>query len=746
MSKTVTKVTSYISQNTRRSLLLTAACFALSRVSPAGDIHPFGVALFAVQFYTPSGMLLPALGVLFGSLGSGNAMLSSGIALCVLLLCGLWGGERFQRVETRLGCLMIAVFLGGFIPWANRGFVLYDLAVLLFSVFGAGLSGLAFTALRRHGGFLSRLMLAAVALLGFAGLFPPAFVSFAACLLTLVFASYTDPERSVLSGAVFGLSLGLALGQTADAVSILCLCGLTAALLANRGRVIGALGFLLTVSVFGIGVLSSPFKTVGVLSAFPACLIFCILPRTVDLRLRLLFSEVEEGGTQKLHRFLTHRVLETGDAFLRLAEVYRRIVSGSLPPTDLALFERVRENVCSNCTLNDVCWNRDKIRTQQQAATLIARLDEVGGVDKTDLNDRLRRRCPHTDEFVAALNHAYDLESRIRRHQRQNAVTCAQLSGQFKTVSAILCDLSEELSSEFVRYPSLEHQLYERLQKRGRRILGITVLKNRYNRYEVTVRRTPCHGAGDCAAITRIASRFLGVTLQKDPLACGKEECVLHLCEQERFSVLVGTAAAVKPDEDRCGDHHLVLPLRDGRFLLALSDGMGSGEAAAEESGAVIALLGSFLSAGFDCNQAVKLINSALLLRGGEEMFATIDMVLLDLFTGAADFVKIGSADSYIKSGSKLETIPSTSLPVGILEVPDIEHTRRRLRAGDFLALASDGLVEAFGGSEAFGRRLMKLDAKKSPKRLARELLDEAKGKNNPYPDDMTLILARITA
>jgi hypothetical protein len=40
----------------------------------------------------------------------------------------------------------------------------------------------------------------------------------------------------------------------------------------------------------------------------------------------------------------------------------------------------------------------------------------------------------------------------------------------------------------------------------------------------------------------------------------------------------------------------------------------------------------------------------------------------------------------------------------------------------------------------------MKLDAKKSPKRLARELLDEAKGKNNPYPDDMTLILARITA
>lgn len=748
MSKSAVSNMTRLSEGLRHSLVLAVCCFALSRITPLGDIRPFGIALFAVRFVSPSGMLLPALGVFLGSFGSRYDLLGTGIAVCVLFLCGIWGGERFRRVEVRMVCLAIAVFLGGFIPWATGGFVLYDLAVLLFSALSAGFSALAFSKIRLKGqaDFLSRLMVSVLFLMTVSGLLGAAFSGFLACLLTLVFAAYTDPERAVLSALSFGICLGFVSGAVADAVSVLTVGALVLSLLIVRGRAIGALGFLLTVSVFGLGVLGSPFKTPGFFHALPACALFCMVPHPLELRLRLLFAETEEGGGQKLHQFLNHRVLETGDAFLRLAEVYRSIVRTAGPQSDLTLFDRVRGNVCSNCTLTDVCWNRDVLRTQQQAYALLAKLDETGGVEKADLNDRLRRRCPHAEEFITALNHAYDLEAQLYRHRRQNASTCAQVAGQFQTVSRILTDLSEELASEFVRYPSLEHQLYEQLHKKGRRILGVTVLKNRYDRYEVTVRRASCDGSGDCAAITRSASKLLGVGLQKEPTPCGKGECVLHLREQERFSVLVGTAAAVKPGETRCGDHHLVLPLRDGRFLLAISDGMGSGEEASEESGAVIALLGSFLSAGFDKNAAIKLINSALLLRGGEEMFATVDMAILDLFAGTAEFVKIGSADSYLKSGGKTETIPSTSLPVGIIDVPDIEHTRRRLRAGDLLVLASDGVCEAFGGSEGLKARLQTLDSEKSPKRLARELLDEARQKDTPYPDDMTLILAQITA
>lgn len=748
MSKSAIFTKARLSEGVRQSVVLALCCFALSKITPLGDIRPFGIALFAVRFVTPKGMLLPALGVFLGSFGVRQDLLGTGIAVCVLYLCGLWGGERFRRVEVRMACLVIAVFLGGFIPWATGGFVLYDLVVLLFSALSAGFSALAFSKIhfKGKGDFLSRLMVCVLFLMAVSGLMGADFSGVLACLLTLVFGAYTDPERAVLSALAFGVCLGFASGAMADAISVLAVSALVFCLLIPRGRVLGALGFLLSVSVFGLGVLGSPFKTPGVLHALPACGLFCLFPKPLDLRLRLLFSETETGGSQKLHRFLTHRVSETGDAFLRLAEVYRSIVRTSTPKENLAIFDRVRGSVCSGCTLSDVCWNRDVLRTQQQAYALLAKLDETGGVEKTDLTDRLRRRCPHAEEFITALNHAYDLEAQVNRHRRQNAGTCAQVAGQFQTVSRILTDLSEELDSEFVRYPSLEHQLYEQLHKKGRRILGITVLKNRYDRYELTIRRAPCGGGGDCATITRIASRLLGVPLQKDPVSCGKKECVLHLCEQEQFSVLVGSAASVKPGESLCGDHHLVMPLRDGKFLLAISDGMGSGPEASEESGAVIALLGSFLSAGFDKNAALRLINSALLLRGGEEMFATVDMAILDLFSGNAEFVKIGSADSYLKSGKTVEVIPSTSLPVGIIDAPDIEHTRRRLRSGDLLVLASDGVAEAFGGSEGLLDRIKKLKQDKSPKRLARELLDEARQKETPYPDDMTLILAQITA
>ena len=145
MSKSAIFTKARLSEGVRQSVVLALCCFALSKITPLGDIRPFGIALFAVRFVTPKGMLLPALGVFLGSFGVLQDLLGTGIAVCVLYLCGLWGGERFRRVEVRMACLVIAVFLGGFIPWATGGFVLYDLVVLLFSALSAGFSALAFS-------------------------------------------------------------------------------------------------------------------------------------------------------------------------------------------------------------------------------------------------------------------------------------------------------------------------------------------------------------------------------------------------------------------------------------------------------------------------------------------------------------------------------------------------------------------------------------------------------------------------
>lgn len=125
-------------------------------------------------------------------------------------------------------------------------------------------------------------------------------------------------------------------------------------------------------------------------------------------------------------------------------------------------------------------------------------------------------------------------------------------------------------------------------------------------------------------------------------------ECSLLFREAPAFSLT--TAAVYAPAEEGrpTGDAAAFLETERGNALLALSDGMGTGEQAAKESRIAIELLEQFTEAGFDRALAVRMINSALLLRRGEETYATLDICHVNLFDGHAEFIKLGAVASFI--------------------------------------------------------------------------------------------------
>ena len=77
-----------------------------------------------------------------------------------------------------------------------------------------------------------------------------------------------------------------------------------------------------------------------------------------------------------------------------------------------------------------------------------------------------------------------------------------------------------------------------------------------------------------------------------------------------------------------------------GRFVMVLSDGMGTGGSAAVDSAMTADLLRRLIEAGVGCDAALKIVNSALLLKSGEETLATADVAEIDLYTGRARFYK----------------------------------------------------------------------------------------------------------
>ncbi|MPM63316.1 Stage II sporulation protein E [bioreactor metagenome] len=179
-----------------------------------------------------------------------------------------------------------------------------------------------------------------------------------------------------------------------------------------------------------------------------------------------------------------------------------------------------------------------------------------------------------------------------------------------------------------------------------------------------------------------------------------------------------------------------------------ISDGMGSGSRAADESTMAVRFLEKLLAVGFDVDVAVKTVNSMLLLRTPEESFATVDMTIIDTYSGEAEFLKIGSSPSFVKRVREVATIKSASLPMGILNQIEIEPVKANLVSGDILVMVSDGVADIpqrGNEKENWIANFLRRTATTNAQELADMILQEAMNlSGSRVKDDMTVLVAKI--
>ena len=98
---------------------------------------------------------------------------------------------------------------------------------------------------------------------------------------------------------------------------------------------------------------------------------------------------------------------------------------------------------------------------------------------------------------------------------------------------------------------------------------------------------------------------------------------------------------------------------------------MGSGTEANKSSSTAINLIKRLIGAGFDKDSALELINTSIAMKTEKETFATIDIGIIDLYTGTVEFLKNGACPTYIKKNKEVKMIHAISLPAGILNNVD---------------------------------------------------------------------------
>jgi len=122
-------------------------------------------------------------------------------------------------------------------------------------------------------------------------------------------------------------------------------------------------------------------------------------------------------------------------------------------------------------------------------------------------------------------------------------------------------------------------------------------------------------------------------------------------------------------------------------------------------------------------------------------------MSLINLHEGTVDFVKIGSAPSFIKRhDGRIEEITASTLPIGILTDIQIEGNVQKLEDGDLIITMSDGITDS---NKEEGKewliQYLKNSQSTNPREIADGILHTAlKFTKNIPMDDMTVLVTKI--
>ena len=265
---------------------------------------------------------------------------------------------------------------------------------------------------------------------------------------------------------------------------------------------------------------------------------------------------------------------------------------------------------------------------------------------------------------------------------------------------------------------------------------------------EMSVLDNSLRERGKITNIADIISKFLGskITFQKDRKNIEKNEYVQTYSSEDKFIMQVGSSKISKNNSSLSGDSNLQMRLDDGKYILAISDGMGTGELARENSRIVVKKLKSLLENGFEKSETLSLINNKLSLKAEDDEYATLDMCILDLFEGNMSIIKNGACNTYIKNKKNISIVKSSEIPIGVGMDVVLKEKNIPVADGDIILMCSDGLLESKDEiKKDWIEEFLKNSNTNNVQKISDMILAEAIDNNYGIAeDDITVIVAKI--
>lgn len=540
--------------------------------------------------------------------------------------------------------------------------------------------------------FIGLFALMVVVLFGCPVITEPVNVVFLLCSGLLLYNSYRfESSVGMATGTIVGMVLAFQL-EKVGFLAVMLLLSCMIALLKDLGKIGVLLAYLASYILVGYLYDTSLLEAEMLIGALAASIVFLAMPKRWMRRV----SQVQDGCTGMSQDLLIQeatksRIYDFGQAFLAMEKM---------------LLEHENErNAFEPHGLSNVYLSGDGISLLNVVESQSNRLAEL----------------------------------------RKNFIR------QLGQVGNIITTFPAEIADQSVQTELFEGRLAESCSRLGVIITKALLIKDHDGRVKVYV---SCYmGKERVVTGEQLADRvgkLLGkqmVCVDRGLTVVTREESAYSFVEEGIYMLTAGVVRRNRTGEELCGDNFSVSKIDIQKAVLMLSDGMGTGEKAYVKSEQVVELLEQLLSAGFCKELAIELLNSFVSFLADGEVSSSLDLTVLDFYTGEADFIKLGASTTFIKRKDTIEYIRSTSLPVGVLEQVEFDTCQRKLYHGDIIVMVSDGVLDGiiFEDKEEYLADIIAKQDTCNAQVMAENIMEEVcRMQRGTMRDDSTILVAGI--
>ena len=434
-----------------------------------------------------------------------------------------------------------------------------------------------------------------------------------------------------------------------------------------------------------------------------------------------IYDKIQSSTSQELLKYALF-LDKFANTFKNPKEYNEHISSG---------IKTIVHNFCTNCPKQKECFEKYRSSLYIIFKSIIKKEEQ----ECLEFNGY----CPNVDKIKYICNNVLKQINQISpKEKANNNILLAQINGFSNTIKKYVLDINSKEELNYIDLINLKKALIDF----GYNITYYEISKQYVDDFLITIGFKGTKFITLKEELKDIAHNYINQDLSVVFYKEDNKNIYVNIIPKIKIDVTYGFGSLSYEGLDICGDNYLVKEMQNGRFISAISDGMGKGYRAFYESNTTLNLIEDIISLNISTDTALDILNTYYTVQEYLEEYATLDFIEINRYKKRANFYKMGATSSYIfKKNGHIDKIINKHLPFGIDD--EIDVNTYDLESGDLILMSSDGIFENVVEEKEFESFIG--DIKNyPPQRIVYEILNYTLNHKIQTKDDMSIVALKV--